>query len=204
MHRGGHRRADRAHVRASGLRGGRSPRRARGRRRVGADPVCERGRSVGARRPAGSSAPDPRGSFVPAASALCSLRRVHRARGDGGGEPVRGGVRAVVPLADGTEAVRFTPEELVERLAALVPPPRAHLVSYHGVLAGRSAWRSEVVPDPPVTVAAVDESALTPSGRVRRRYYRTWASSVWRETRFVYRTRPVRNVGLRQAHRSEG
>ncbi|MCB9694232.1 MAG: transposase [Alphaproteobacteria bacterium] len=109
-----------------------------------------------------------------------------------------------MPLADGTEAVRFTPEELVERLAALVPPPRAHLVSYHGVLAGRSAWRSEVVPDPPVTVAAVDESALTPSGRVRRRYYRTWASSVWRETRFVYRTRPVRNVGLRQAHRSEG
>ncbi|MCB9674679.1 MAG: transposase [Alphaproteobacteria bacterium] len=89
-------------------------------------------------------------------------------------------LRLKTPWADGTEAVRFTPEELVERLAALVPPPRAHLVSYHGVLAGRSAWRSEVVPDPPVTVAAVDESALTPSGRVRRRYYRTWASLLWR------------------------
>jgi Putative transposase len=28
----------------------------------------------------------------------------------------------------------FTPQELVEKLAALVPPPRFHLVRYHGVL----------------------------------------------------------------------
>ncbi len=38
------------------------------------------------------------------------------------------------------------PLEFIERLAALVPPPRAHLVHYHGVFAGRSAWRREVVP----------------------------------------------------------
>ena len=31
--------------------------------------------------------------------------------------------------------------ELVERLAALVPPPRKNQVLYHGVLAPRAAWR---------------------------------------------------------------
>jgi hypothetical protein len=35
---------------------------------------------------------------------------------------------------DGTTHVLFTPSELVEKLAALIPPPRFHLVRYHGVL----------------------------------------------------------------------
>jgi hypothetical protein len=39
------------------------------------------------------------------------------------------------PWADGTAGVTFTSLEFVERLAALVPPPRAHLVQTHGVLA---------------------------------------------------------------------
>lgn len=34
---------------------------------------------------------------------------------------------------DGTSHVVFEPAELVERLAALVPPPRVHLVRYHGI-----------------------------------------------------------------------
>jgi len=36
---------------------------------------------------------------------------------------------------DGTTAFVFEPEEFVARLAALVPPPRSHLVRYAGVLA---------------------------------------------------------------------
>ena len=40
----------------------------------------------------------------------------------------------------------FTPMELIEKLAALVPAPRVNLVRYHGVLAPRSAWRAAVVP----------------------------------------------------------
>jgi hypothetical protein len=36
----------------------------------------------------------------------------------------------------------------MERLAALVPPPRKNQVLYHGVLAPRSAWREEIVPQP--------------------------------------------------------
>ena len=41
-----------------------------------------------------------------------------------------------------------TPEELLEKLAALVPPPRLNLVRYHGVLAANAADRSQIVPSP--------------------------------------------------------
>ena len=37
--------------------------------------------------------------------------------------------------SDGTLAMVFEPHELIEKLAALVPPPRLNLVRYHGVLA---------------------------------------------------------------------
>jgi hypothetical protein len=47
---------------------------------------------------------------------------------------------------DGTTHVAFEPLELIDRLAALVPPPRFHTVRYHGVLASRSKHRSQVVP----------------------------------------------------------
>jgi hypothetical protein len=41
------------------------------------------------------------------------------------------------------------PTELLRRLAALVPPPRHHLVRFHGVFAPNASWRSEVVPHSP-------------------------------------------------------
>jgi hypothetical protein len=47
---------------------------------------------------------------------------------------------------DGTTAVVMTKEVLMERLCALVPKPRKHLVTYHGVLAPASGLRSQVVP----------------------------------------------------------
>jgi hypothetical protein len=47
---------------------------------------------------------------------------------------------------DGTTAVVMTQEVLMERLCALVPRPRKHLVTYHGVLAPASGLRSRVVP----------------------------------------------------------
>ena len=61
------------------------------------------------------------------------------------GEVVLGLKRA---WSDGTTELRFTPLAFLERLVALVPPPRAHQTLYHGVLARRSAWRSRVVPEP--------------------------------------------------------
>ena len=51
--------------------------------------------------------------------------------------------------SDGTSALEFSPSELVERLVALVPPPRANQLIYRGVVAANAAWRAEVVPRPP-------------------------------------------------------
>ncbi|MEX1362826.1 MAG: transposase, partial [Nannocystaceae bacterium] len=41
----------------------------------------------------------------------------------------------------------FTPTELIEKLVALIPPPQANLLRYHGVLAPGSKLRSRVVAD---------------------------------------------------------
>ncbi len=47
---------------------------------------------------------------------------------------------------DGTKAVIYEPMELMERLAALVPPPRFNIVRYSGVLAPASSNRRYIVP----------------------------------------------------------
>ena len=47
---------------------------------------------------------------------------------------------------DGTTHVLFEPLELMEKLAALVPPPRFNLVRYSGIFAPASPWRSKIVP----------------------------------------------------------
>lgn len=55
-------------------------------------------------------------------------------------------VRLKTPWRDGTTHLVLSELELIERLAALIPPPRAHLVTYHGVLAPAAPWRAAVVP----------------------------------------------------------
>ena len=42
----------------------------------------------------------------------------------------------------------MTPVELLARIAAILPPPRFPLTRLHGVLAPRSLWRKDVVPQP--------------------------------------------------------
>lgn len=50
------------------------------------------------------------------------------------------------PFHDGTTHVIFTPMEFVEKLAALIPKPRAHLTRYAGVFSRHSNLRAFVVP----------------------------------------------------------
>jgi hypothetical protein len=50
---------------------------------------------------------------------------------------------------DGTNHIVMEPLEFMERLAALVPRPRLHLIRFHGVLAPNAKWRSEIIPTPP-------------------------------------------------------
>jgi hypothetical protein len=47
---------------------------------------------------------------------------------------------------DGTTHVLLEPLDFLARLAALVPPPRAHLTRYHGVFAAASASRAAITP----------------------------------------------------------
>ena len=42
----------------------------------------------------------------------------------------------------------MTPLEFMQRLAALVPRPRLHLIRFHGVLAPNAGLRAAVVPGP--------------------------------------------------------
>ena len=55
-------------------------------------------------------------------------------------------LRLKTPWADGTTSLRLSRLEVMERLASLVPPPRAHQVLYHGLFAPRSKWRKAVLP----------------------------------------------------------
>jgi Putative transposase len=50
------------------------------------------------------------------------------------------------PWSDGTTGIRLSPLELLEKLAALVPLPRVHLVRYGGCLAPHSHLREAIMP----------------------------------------------------------
>ncbi len=54
--------------------------------------------------------------------------------------------RLKTPWRDGTTHVVMERRELLERLAPLIPPPRAHQVRYHGILAPCASGRDRVVP----------------------------------------------------------
>ena len=77
--------------------------------------------------------------------------------------------------SDGTYRIELSPQELLEKLAALVPPPRLNLVRYHGVLAPNAADRTQIVPGPQEQTCEADhgpESELTPA---QRRHRVAWA-----------------------------
>jgi hypothetical protein len=50
------------------------------------------------------------------------------------------------PLPNGSTHLVLDPSELLEKLAALIPPAREHLTLYHGVFAANARLRRKVVP----------------------------------------------------------
>jgi len=85
------------------------------------------------------------------------------------------------PWFDGKRLMFFSGEELVVRLAALVLPPRMHLVHFCGVLAPHAKLRKFVVPEGPPegeddpcghSVAYVE----TRNGKTIRRRWVPWAT----------------------------
>jgi len=64
----------------------------------------------------------------------------------------------------------LSPTELIEKLVALVPPPRRNLIRYHGVLAPAAADRAQIVPGPrPLTELGVDGGQAGEAARHRHR-----------------------------------
>jgi hypothetical protein len=80
---------------------------------------------------------------------------------------------------DGTRAILFDPLTLLEKLCALIPPPRANLLTYHGVLAPNAAWRASVVPraEPgsPPSRKRCPKTPLSTTSPKERAWRYTWA-----------------------------
>src|SRR4029450_12023110 len=80
------------------------------------------------------------------------LRSMARGAGALGGRPQDANGHLVStfthPWSDGTTGMRLSPMELLEKLAALVPLPRVHLVRYGGCLAPHSSLRGAIIPTP--------------------------------------------------------
>ena len=59
--------------------------------------------------------------------------------------------------------LRLSPMQFMGRLAALIPPPRAHLTRFHGIFAPHSKHRSRIIPEPcPAAAAAPEPPTVTP------------------------------------------
>ena len=85
------------------------------------------------------------------------------------------------PLPDGRTHLVLTGVELLRKLAPLIPPPRFHLLRFHGVFAPNSKLRSLVVPKPPTP--AVEEGAPRDKPQVRPSpspYRLDWAAALKR------------------------
>ena len=79
--------------------------------------------------------------------------------------------------ADGTTHIRMLPLEFMQRLAALVPRPRLHLIRFHGVLAPNAGLRAAIVPGAPQNTSvpadehAHDAPACMGSARLLKRVF---------------------------------
>jgi hypothetical protein len=59
------------------------------------------------------------------------------------------------PWRNGTTDVVFEPQDLIAKLAALVPAPRTHLTRYSGVFGPAAKWRPLIIPSPVIAESAV-------------------------------------------------
>ena len=84
------------------------------------------------------------------------------------------------PGPGGKVSVLLTPHQLLDRLSALIPPPRRHRHRYYGVLAPNSPWRSAV------TALAAAESARDEGKAKAEAEAETEETPVRQAARFVW------------------
>ena len=106
------------------------------------------------------------------------------------------------PYRNGTTHIVMSPLEFMQRLAALVPRPRLHLIRFHGVLAPNAKLRSKVVPPPEqATTAGAGDCKHVPAHSAPVRM--SWARLLKRV--FDHRSNCIshrRSVGRRSHHPS--
>jgi len=80
--------------------------------------------------------------------------------------------------------VEFEPVEFIAKLAALVPPPRAHLTRFHGVFAPNATWRAQLTPSGrgkrPATDVASAGANIDDRSPDEKRCAMTWAQRLKR------------------------
>ena len=79
------------------------------------------------------------------------------------------------PWRDGTTELSFAPLDFIARLAALIPPPRANLVRYHGVFAPAARLRPKIVGGESVQLATAMGHKKPDAGKKRVRRNLLWA-----------------------------
>ena len=80
------------------------------------------------------------------------------------------------PWRDGTTHLVMSPLEFMQRLAALVPRPRLHLIRFHGVLAPNAKLRAQIVPQDPEPPAQAVQPAECEANCAHHRPMRlSWA-----------------------------
>ena len=79
------------------------------------------------------------------------------------------------PWRDGTSQVVFDPLDFIAHLAALIPPPRANLVRYHGVFAPAARLRSRIVGQTNQALASAMGHKAPGAGKTRVRRNLLWA-----------------------------
>lgn len=78
---------------------------------------------------------------------------------------------------DGTSHIVYSPLEFLEKLVALIPPFRSHLLRYSGVFGPHSKLRSRVIPQPAIEVGEVsaDAQAQDSDKPIRKKGRIPWA-----------------------------
>jgi hypothetical protein len=88
------------------------------------------------------------------------------------------------PWRNGTTHVEFEPIDFIAKLAALVPPPRAHLTRFHGIFAPNASLRAQLTPAGRGRRPANDAESIRASSDDRtpaeRRRSMTWAQRLKR------------------------
>ena len=87
------------------------------------------------------------------------------------------------PWRNGTTHVEFEPVDFIAKLAALVPPPRAHLTRFHGIFAPNAKLRAQITPSVRGKSATADANADTSDDHRtpdEKRRSMTWAQRLKR------------------------